>query len=101
MKNLSAAFFLTGLPDAGDNAPYLQKEISHVLVRLLLQRDVKTISTTPSTRLLRTISTRRNVLSLKFLQKEHMPLFPSLTIHTKHSGQQGAGRALIPEQPKC
>ena len=49
-------FGLTWFVDAGDDAPS-QKEISQVLVRLLLRKDVKTIFTTPSTRMLRTTST--------------------------------------------
>ena len=38
----SVAFVLIGLIDTSDDAPS-QKEISHVLVRLFLRRDVKTI----------------------------------------------------------
>ena len=44
--------------------------------------------------MLRTISTHRNVLTLKLLQQSNVPPFPT-TVHTKPSGQHGKGRAII------
>ena len=64
--------------DAGDDAPS-QKEMSHMLVRLLLRRDDKTIH-------MLTTSTHWKFSALKFLQKEARASFrPSETVH-KHRG---------------
>ena len=60
-------FVLDMITDAGDDAPCLQRNVTCA----------GTSVTEKSKLLLRTLSTRRNALSLKFVQRRHVPPFPS------------------------
>ena len=81
-------FVLDVIKDASDVAP--SQQIRHLT-------SAGTSMTEKSKLLLRTLSTRRNALSLKFLQRRHMPPFP-LNYSHENSGPHGEGKALITDR---
>ena len=80
---------------AGAHAPS-RKEISHVLVRLLLRRDAKTTITTPSTRMPGTTSTHGKFSASNSFKKKHTPPSDLLKQNTKHKSTLET--RLIPKQ---